>query len=100
MNTAKKLLPQGLLLSFIIKMLIVTPGFADMGIVFALSGMIATQIFLEKRSEYEEVKAFANKQAEVIQVMAIEVSKVKTAMEGVKLKNEFTGVGGINKRVG
>lgn len=93
-------LPQGLLLSFIIKMLIISTSFSDMGIVFALSAICGIQVYLEKRDEIQEIKTVVNKQNDVIQTMAVELSKIKTQMEGIKLKNEFTGVGGINKRVG
>lgn len=93
-------LPQGLLLSFIIKMLTVTPGFADMGIVFALAAICGIQIYLEKNANTQDIKTIVSKQNEVIQTMAVELSKVKTNMEGIKLKNEFTGTGGLNKRVG
>lgn len=100
MENLKKYFAQALLLSFVIKMLAVTPSFADMGIVFALGGLIALQTYLEKSTSVQEVKEFVNKQTEVINTMAVELHKVKNDMEGVKLKNGFINSGGLNKRVG
>lgn len=93
-----KHLPLGLLLSFIVKMIVVTPSFADMGIVFALATLVGVQILLDKKEDFQTVKEIVNKQNEVIQVMAVEHAKMKNILEGVKLKSDFKNDG--IKRVG
>lgn len=122
MENFKKLLPQVLLLSFVIKMLAVTPGYADAAIIFGLGAVFAVSKYLEHSKQVEDVvssftneiteqrkllttkleeqASVINKQNEVLQVFAVEHSKMKTTMEGIKLKNEWTGQNGIAKKLG
>jgi hypothetical protein len=92
-----KYLPQALLLSFIIKMLLVTTSFSDMGIVFALSGVLALTLHIEKQKEVQDIKDQLNKVIEGFGVIAVEHSKMKSVLEGVKLKNEFVNGNGLKK---
>ena len=91
MEKFKKLLAEGLLLSFVIKMLIVSPSFSDMGIVLGLAAIVGLQHYLEKSTEIQDVKTIVSKQTEVIQTMAVEMAKLKTSIEGVRLKESFKG---------
>lgn len=108
MEKFKKYLPQGLLLSFIIKMLAQEASFSDMGIVFALAGVVGLTVYLEKRQELQEVKEamqkkcdeqnlMINKASEIIQVIAVEHAKMKSIVEGLKLKNDYGQGNGLKK---
>ena len=98
MEKFKKLLPQGLLLAFTLKMLLITPGFSDMGIVLALAAIVGLQNFLERSIEIQDVKTIMAKQSEVISTMAVELSKLKTNVEGIRLKDSFKGAESNFKR--
>jgi len=99
MQNIKKLLPQGLLLAFVLKMLLISPTLPDMGIVFALAAIVGLTASLEKKDEIDDIKVVINKQNEVIQVMSVEVAKMKQTVEGVRLKNEFVNGNGLKKVV-
>lgn len=122
MENFKKLIPYGLLLSFVIKMLAVSPTVADAAIIFALGAVLGVSAHLESNKKFESVAEAVkkemedqrkllsdklqeqtiviNKQNELLQVFAVEHQKMKTTMEGIKLKNEWTGQNGIAKKVG
>lgn len=89
MENLKKMIPLAMLLSFIIKMMIISPGFADMGIVISLVSLVGLLNYIDKKEDIETIKNIVNKQNETIQAAAIEIAKMKTIVEGVRLKNEF-----------
>lgn len=97
MEKIKKHIPHALLLSFIAKMLIVTTSFSDMGIVFALCGVLGLSLYLEKQKEVQDIKDHLNKVVEGFSVIAVEHAKMKSVLEGVKLKNEFVNGNGLKK---
>lgn len=100
------LLPKVIFLSYLIKMIAVTPSLADVGIIAALSCIAALQIYIEKKSTIQQVaencnkqiaelQVVINRQSEVINLQAVEFSKLKNDMAGIKIKNDFTGIGGL-----
>jgi len=97
MEFIKKYLPHGLVLSFVIKMLLITPSFADVGILLPLVGLLAFYAHIEKKDEFKEIKDVVSKQNDVIAVMAGEHAKMKIVMESVTLKNQFTSGGNLKK---
>lgn len=101
MDKIFNLFPKGLLSAYLIKMIMLSPTINDVGIFAALAGVVAIQIHLEKKNTIEEVKAHCNKQIEeiktvvnkqieVISTTAVEISKLKNEMMGVKLKSDFS----------
>lgn len=108
MEKLNNLLPKGLLLSYLVKMLIITASFSDMGITIALSGIVALQIYLEKNKKIQEIKeetfkkideqnGVIAKQNQLLEQFAIEFTKTKNEIAGVKLRSDFKAAEGFNK---
>lgn len=104
MDKILNLFPKTLLAAYIIKMITLSPTVNDVGILLALASVVGIQLYLEKNSTVEDVrtdcnkqlaaiKETVNKQIEVISQMSIEVARVKTDMQGVRLKAGFMEAG-------
>lgn len=104
MDKILNLFPKTLLAAYVVKMIALSPSLTDVGIVVAVSVVVAIQLSLEKKNtiedvridcnkKLEEIKQVVNKQIEVISQMSVEVAKVKTDMQGVKLKSGFLEAG-------
>lgn len=105
------LLPKVIFLSYIVKMIAFTPTSTDVGVIAALAGIAALQIYTEKKQtiqdiktdcqkQLDEIKEVVNKQINVINLQAIEFTKLRQDMSGLKLKENFKsieGFGGIKK---
>ena len=100
MEKFENLLPKGLLLSYLIKMLAITPSYSDMGIMVALCGIFALQAYLEKSKNIKEIQETVykkideqnltiSKQNQLLEQFAIEFTKVKNDVSGVKLRSDF-----------
>lgn len=100
MEKFKDLLPKGLLVAFLVKMLLNTTSYSDMGIVFCLAGTVALQVYLEKSKSIQDLQEAVfkksqeqndviNKQNDVIAQFAVEFSKMKNEVAGVKLRSDF-----------
>lgn len=100
MEKYTNLLPKGLLLAYAVKMLIITASFSDMGITFALGGIVALQVYLEKSKKIEEIKeevfkkvdeqnGVIAKQNQLLEQFAVEFTKVKQDMQGIKIRSDF-----------
>ena len=111
MDNFERLLPKGLILSYLVKMLIVSASIADVGILMTLAGIMGSQMYLEKNKKvqqiekslnqrYEEVvqanlkanedtKRVCEKTVTVVQEAALEIAKLKNDMSGIKLKEGF-----------
>lgn len=91
MEKLKELMPLGMLLSFVAKVLFVPAGFADMGIIMALSAICALQYFLEKHNKLQTVVKTVNEQNIVLEKMAKELSDMRTHVGALKMQGTFTG---------
>lgn len=108
MEKFSHLLPKGLLLSYLVKMLIITASFSDMGITFALCSIVGLQTYLEKSKTIKEVEETVYKrvdeqnltiakQNQLLEQFAIEFTKQKNEMAGIKLRSDFKSAEGFNK---
>lgn len=106
-----KSLPKGMFFAYLVKMLIITPSFSDMGILIALASVVGVEIFLEKQKSIDEVKdacakqvqdiqIVVNKQNDVIAQFAVEFSKMKNDVSGLRIKQDFQKIDGFGKKVG
>lgn len=112
MESIVKLIPKAIFLSYIAKMIILSPTQNDVGIILALSGVAALHMYIEKSKSIKDVsdacmkelaiiKEVVNKQSECINLQAVEYSKVKNEVAGLKMKSDFRsidGFGGVSKK--
>ncbi len=100
MESFNNLFPKGLLMTFLVKMLIVTTSYSDMGIILGLTGIVALQIYLEKQKSIKDIQESVfkkvdeqniviTKQNQLLEQFAIEFTKVKNDVSGVKLRSDF-----------
>lgn len=89
METVLKHAPLVMLLSYMGKMLFVSASPAEMGIVFALTALVA----IEKYTDHKEIKATIAKQNEVIEKMAKEVVELRTSVGAFKMQQGMKRVG-------
>jgi hypothetical protein len=83
------LLPLGLLSILTLKATFVGASIPEMGMYLGISSVVAIATYMSKNKHIEDLTAVLNKQNEVITQMAVEVAKVKNAMESIKLKDGF-----------
>lgn len=87
--------PIGLLSAFILKQLALGTSVSEMGVTFALTLAVVSYEYLSKSRKLSELEsvltkkteaqdAIIKKQNEVIEAMAIEVSKVRNSIDGVR----------------
>jgi len=93
MEQITKQVPLALLLSFTGKMLLTDVSLAQMGIVFALTGLVALQTYLEKHAVLQDIKITVAKQNEVIEKMAKEIVEVRTSMGAFKMQHSMKRAG-------
>lgn len=93
------LLPKAMVFAFLLKMFFIVPSIADVGILTALSAICIVQQWLSKHTEIQNIKTVVNKQNEVIQTMAIEISKIKNVAEGLKIKEGFKNAEGFKRSI-
>lgn len=84
-----KHVPIAMLLSYVVKMLFVSASPAEMGIVFALTALVA----IEKFTDHKEIKVTIAKQNEVIEKMAKEVVELRTSIGSFKMQQGMKRVG-------
>ncbi len=108
MENIRKYSPLGLVIALVIKSLIVGMNFAEMGVVVSIVSFLGLIEYLDKNKKFQEVKESAlksqeetksivNKQNDVIAKMADEVTRLRSDMSGLKLKNDFKGLTNGNK---
>lgn len=108
MHRFTQYLPSGLLFAFIAKLLILGTSPSEMGVVFCLGGINALQYYLDKskkineiveknEKDNKEIIEIVNKQNEVINKMAHELSLVRDNVASVKLAG---GIHGMRKLAG
>ena len=107
MDTVKKYIPLALLSLFVGKLLYFGANFSDVGVVFALAGLVTYKEHVEKnkmlqelqkkheedytalKTAYEkdifEIKSTVNLQNEVIQKQSDEIAKTRNHVDGMKL---------------
>lgn len=93
MEQAIKHIPLAMLLSFIGKMLFTDVSLAQMGVVFALTSLVALQNYLEKQSTLQDIKLTVAKQNEVIEKLAKEMVELRTGLGAYKMQQSMKRVG-------
>ena len=89
-NKISEHFPIVLLSILTIKSVIFGTTLPEMGCVLGIASIVAISTYMQRTKKLEEHAIVLSKQNEVIQTMALELSKVKNAMEGIKLTNGFT----------
>lgn len=100
-----KYLPLGLLSAFIGKLLIFGSKLSEMGVVFALVGLVALKEYLDKHKtmqqievqvslKLEEINEVVKKQNQVIELMSVKLADHRSEVSGLKLAQ------GMKTRVG
>lgn len=101
MEKIKEWIPKGFLFAYLVKMLVVSAGYADIGIIFCVSAYAGLQMYLEKHIALQQMGEVVKKQNQTIEAMALAFDKLRNDMSGIKLRNDFQQAGAMGvKKVG
>lgn len=86
-------IPIALLSLLVIKAAFWGSSLPEMGSLLGVAAICAINTYMQRNKQIQDFTGIINKQSEVIQTMAVEISKLKSYFEGVRAKEGFKKLG-------